>query len=128
MNRTDLDMAVQTHVFGYKTPYPVAAFSSYWTYIEDVVRKMASLDWRLTLTSPGGFTDEGLGGGDPKDKPWTAVFKRPLPEQREDEDYLDYWKRVEGINDTGYATGPTAPVAVCLAAVKALGHDLKETL
>ncbi len=87
-----------------------------WNAMKLVIDRMAELDWRLTLTAPGGFTDEGLGGGDPKTKKWVAVFKRPDPEAN---------GAVGGIADdkTGYAKAGTAPEAVALAALNAMGPE-----
>jgi hypothetical protein len=85
-----------------------------------VVTELATLGWRLTLTAPGGFTDEGLGGGDPKDGHWTAVFQRPLPEQLPDEDYINYTERIKDYEYVAYAEAATAPLAICLAALTAV--------
>jgi hypothetical protein len=80
-------------------------YSKYIAAAWSVVEGLAAKDWRLTLMAPGGFTDEGLGGGDPATGSWSAAFKKPGDEYD---------------CEVGYATGKTAPLAICLAAMKAV--------
>ena len=75
---------------------------------------MAEMDFRLTLMSPGAFTDEGLGGGKQEDGRWLAVFKRPVvPKYAEYIEMADYdvW---------GCGRANTASVAICQSALRVM--------
>lgn len=103
-------------------PHYTTDIRAAWTIID----KLAEADWRLTLTAPGGFTDEGLGGGDPKHRKWTAVFKKPEPEWDGTGTFLEHCDAVYKLHLTGYAQADTAPLAVCLAALDAVQPQEQE--
>lgn len=69
-------------------------YSSSWSAMSDLVAALAKDDWRLTLTAPGGFTDEGLGGENPVYCKWSASFQRPEPEW-DREQWPSYWDWTE---------------------------------
>lgn len=66
-----------------------------------VVERLAELGYRLNLTSPGGFTDEGLPCHPTF---WTAVFRKPYPLGHQFAEML-------------CGQGATAQLAICEAAV-----------
>lgn len=77
-----------------------------------VVEKIQESDFRMTLSSPGSFTDEGLGGGSKEGMPWEVYLAKPYPEEHMFASGPDH--------DTSVlVSAMSAPLAICRAALLA---------
>lgn len=78
-----------------------------------LVKDMLIADWRSTISTPGAFTDEGLGGEPIIGSPWAVSVKTPSPSYATFEDMAadtenERYRHV-------YATAATVERAIVLA-------------
>jgi hypothetical protein len=79
----------------------------------NLISEMLAADWRSAISTPGAFTDEGLGGGPIEGSPWAVSVTTPGPETKTYEEWAK--DQEKGVCRHVYATAPTVERAIVLA-------------